>query len=150
MASTPNFRVLPAGLGNSASCATFVVKDGSDLLHLSTTKIGSKPIVKGFLKYDEDNCSCVPAESPLDDECMRTAVALCPGKTLQICLTTQPPKPIQPTVCVDISTVIITPDGKWRAPQFVLEIDVPASGEFSLNHQGYTITLADELLFIKY
>ena len=149
MASTPDFRVLLAGLGNSASYATFVVKNGSDLLPLSTTTVGSKPIVKGFLKYDEDNCSCVPAESPLDDECMRTAATLCPGKTLQICLTTQPPKPIQPTVGVDISTVIITPDGEWRVPQFVLEIDVPVSGEFSLKYQGYTITLADGLS-IKY
>ena len=91
-----------------------------------------------------------PAESPLDDECVRTAGNLCPGKTLLLCLTTQPPKPIQPTVCVEISDMIITPDGKWRTPQFVLEIDVPVSGEFSLQYGGYTITLMHGVLSIRY
>jgi hypothetical protein len=90
------------------------------------------------------------AESSLDDECLRTASTLCQDRTLIVCLSTQPPKPIQPTVCVDIYHVIITPNGLQQTPQFVLEIDVPVSGGFSLKYESYVISLVDGVLSIKY
>ncbi len=146
----PQFRVVPAGLNNSRRYATFVVQEGGNLLPLTDQVVNGKPIVKGFMRYDESGCTLVPAMIPLDQECLSNAGIVCPGKTLILCLTANPPRTIQPAVRPAINYGTLTPDGEIRSTQFVLEIEVPPSGGFSLTYRDYTITLANGVISIRY
>ncbi len=145
----PPFRVGPAGPNNSRRYASFVVQEGSNLLPLTDQVMNGKPIVKSLLDYDDSSAILVPA-TPLDQVCIRNAGTLCTGNTLIVCLTANPPRTIQPAVRTAIVYGTLTPDGEIRSTQFVLEIEVPPSGGFSLKYRDYTITLADGVISITY
>lgn len=152
MSSTisPSFRVFRAGPNNSRRYASLVVQEGSNLLPLTDTDAMGKFNVKCLMDYDESSGTLVPAMIPLDQECLCKAGTICPGKTLILCLTENPPRSIQPTVCGEIYNVTITPDSEFLSTQFVLEIEVPLSGGFSLKYRDYIINLADGVISIGY
>jgi hypothetical protein len=128
-------------------------------LHVKTTEgqilplavAGSSvPIEIAYMRYPMKGRELVPAETPLDDQCLKKAAEVSPGNILVLSLNFPPPKSDGPTVGITVSAVRITASGVWLNEQFKLEIDVPRSGEFSLQYKGYYITLHGGVIKIRF
>jgi len=121
-----------------------VLSQDNNPLPLTEVTHDGKPIVKYVGKYDGNQIS--PAEE-MDIKLLRRAVQLMPGNKVQILLDENPPKN-GPTVCIDITKVVIT-GGEWRPTQFMVEFS-PPSGDFSFCVESYIITLRNNMFSITY
>lgn len=141
-----SFRVLPAGPSNPRRPTLLVIGKDGNYIPLNSELIGGKSIVKAFLEYKGQQL--VPAE-PLDVALLQRVTEVCSGNKILLCLDETPPFPTTPTVCVNISNITIR-NGEWRPVQIVLEINVPETGTFTINHNRYTISLVDNKFLISY
>ena len=122
------------------------------ILHLGGQSVAgsSVPIEMAYMNYEDKDRVLIPAEIPLDDQCLKKAAEVSPGNILVLSLNSAPPPPAGPTTGIRESVVRVTSSGVWLKEQFRLEIDVPRSGKFSLQCKGYSITLLDGVIKIRF
>jgi hypothetical protein len=146
----PTYRYMGKGFNTHATLHVKTTEGQILPLAVQSAAGSSVPIEMAYMNYEMNERVLVPAEIPLDEQCLKKAAEVSPGNILVLSLDSAPPPHAGPTAGITESVVRITSSNVRLNEQFTLEIDVPRSGKFSLQYKGYYITLQGGVIKIRF